>query len=88
MYKIRSSLVPKVPFEYWTLHTRAVTGDIFILQDYENNQEFLKLAHHLLMEVDIINGDLVRRQGQKTENRTTQKIKAIEGRDFLTTRLK
>ena len=31
----------------------------FTLQDYENSEDFLKLAHHLLMEVDIINGDLV-----------------------------
>ena len=28
-------------------------------QDYENNPDFLKKAHHVLMEIDIINGDLV-----------------------------
>ncbi len=28
-------------------------------QDYENNPDFLKKAHHVLMEIEIINGDLV-----------------------------
>ena len=30
-----------------------------IPSDYENNEDFLKKAHHLLMEIEIINGDLV-----------------------------
>ena len=30
-----------------------------LVENYENNQEFLKKAHHVLMEVEIINGDLV-----------------------------
>jgi multifunctional methyltransferase subunit TRM112 len=29
------------------------------LQDFESNQEFLKKAHHVLLEIDIINADLV-----------------------------
>jgi len=28
-------------------------------QEYENDQEFLKKAHHVLLEVEVINGDLV-----------------------------
>ena len=27
--------------------------------DYQNDQEFLKKAHHVLLEVEVINGDLV-----------------------------
>ncbi|XP_059094428.1 multifunctional methyltransferase subunit TRM112-like protein [Tigriopus californicus] len=30
-----------------------------LVDDYENNHEFLKLAHHVLLEVEVINGDLV-----------------------------
>lgn len=30
-----------------------------LVENYENDQEFLKKAHHVLMEVEIINGDLV-----------------------------
>jgi multifunctional methyltransferase subunit TRM112 len=30
-----------------------------LIENYENDQEFLKKAHHVLMEIDIINGDLV-----------------------------
>ena len=30
-----------------------------LVPDYENNPDFLKKAHHVLMEIDIINGDLV-----------------------------
>ena len=28
-------------------------------ENYEKDQEFLKKAHHVLMEIEIINGDLV-----------------------------
>jgi multifunctional methyltransferase subunit TRM112 len=27
--------------------------------DYENNHAFLRKAHHVLMEIEVINGDLV-----------------------------
>ena len=30
-----------------------------LAQEYENDQEFLKKAHHVLLEVEVINGDLV-----------------------------
>lgn len=30
-----------------------------LVEDYENNTEFLKKIHHILLEVDIINGELV-----------------------------
>ncbi|KAG8223620.1 hypothetical protein J437_LFUL003488 [Ladona fulva] len=30
-----------------------------VISDYENNQEFLKKAHHVLMEVEVINGELI-----------------------------
>ena len=29
------------------------------VQDYENNEDFLKKVHHVLLEIEIINGDLV-----------------------------
>ncbi|OXU24748.1 hypothetical protein TSAR_000077, partial [Trichomalopsis sarcophagae] len=30
-----------------------------LIQDYENNEEFLKKMHHVLLEVEIINGELL-----------------------------
>nr|CAG4638195.1 EOG090X0LTV [Chydorus sphaericus] len=30
-----------------------------VVDDYENNEEFLKKAHHILLEVEVINGELV-----------------------------
>nr|CAG4651521.1 EOG090X0LTV [Simocephalus serrulatus]SVE94656.1 EOG090X0LTV [Simocephalus serrulatus] len=30
-----------------------------VVEDYENNEEFLKKAHHFLMEVEVISGDLI-----------------------------
>ena len=30
-----------------------------LAENYESDQEFLKKAHHVLMEIEIINGDLV-----------------------------
>ena len=30
-----------------------------LVDDYENNIEFLKKAHHVLLEIEVINGDLV-----------------------------
>ena len=30
-----------------------------LAESYETDQDFLKKAHHVLMEIDIINGDLV-----------------------------
>jgi multifunctional methyltransferase subunit TRM112 len=28
-------------------------------ENYENDQDFLKKAHHVLLEIDIINGELI-----------------------------
>ena len=30
-----------------------------LIENYEQNEEFLKKAHHVLLEVEVINGDLV-----------------------------
>ncbi|XP_022168024.1 multifunctional methyltransferase subunit TRM112-like protein [Myzus persicae] len=30
-----------------------------LIDDFENNEEYLKKVHHLLLEVDIINGELI-----------------------------
>jgi len=30
-----------------------------LVDDYESNEEFLKKAHHVLLEVEVINGELV-----------------------------
>lgn len=30
-----------------------------LIEDYENNTEFLRKVHHILLEVDVINGELV-----------------------------
>ncbi len=30
-----------------------------VVDDFENDEAFLKKAHHVLMEIDIINGSLV-----------------------------
>lgn len=30
-----------------------------LIQDFEANEEFLKKVHHVLLEVEVINGDLL-----------------------------
>ncbi|XP_050481529.1 multifunctional methyltransferase subunit TRM112-like protein isoform X1 [Bombus huntii] len=30
-----------------------------LIQDFETNEEFLKMVHHILLEVEVINGDLL-----------------------------
>ncbi|RZF33707.1 hypothetical protein LSTR_LSTR007735 [Laodelphax striatellus] len=30
-----------------------------LIEDYESNEDFLKKVHHVLLEVDVINGELV-----------------------------
>lgn len=30
-----------------------------LVHDYENNTEFLKSVHHVLLEIDIVNGELI-----------------------------
>lgn len=29
------------------------------IPDYESNEEFLKIVHHVLLEVEVVNGDLI-----------------------------
>ncbi|XP_075229779.1 tRNA methyltransferase subunit 11-2 [Lycorma delicatula] len=29
------------------------------VDDYENNEDFLKKVHHVLLEVDVVNGELI-----------------------------
>ena len=38
--------------------TSCINLDNFVT-DYQNDQEFLKKGHHVLLEVEVINGDLV-----------------------------
>ncbi|KAF7996334.1 hypothetical protein HCN44_001966 [Aphidius gifuensis] len=30
-----------------------------LIQDYESNEDFLKKVHHVLLEVEVVNGDLL-----------------------------
>lgn len=30
-----------------------------VVPNYENNTEFLKKVHHVLMEIDVVNGELI-----------------------------
>lgn len=56
-------LLPKI--DWPVLRTAAESvghlGDLpeQLVADYENNEEFLKMAHHALLEIDIINGELI-----------------------------
>lgn len=34
-------------------------GDLALKENYEQDEEFLRKAHHVLLEVEVINGDLV-----------------------------
>eukprot|EP00095_Tigriopus_kingsejongensis_P007973 maker-scaffold135_size322082-snap-gene-2.14 protein:Tk07973 transcript:maker-scaffold135_size322082-snap-gene-2.14-mRNA-1 annotation:"trm112-like protein" len=56
-------LIPKLD---WPQVCRAAQGldqlgdlPLELVENYETNQEFLKQAHHVLLEVEVINGDLV-----------------------------
>lgn len=56
-------VIPKID---WTVLRGAAEsvghlGDLPLqpVPDYENNDEFLRKVHHVLFEIDIINGDLV-----------------------------
>ncbi|GLH14059.1 Trmt112 protein [Gryllus bimaculatus] len=58
-----SRIIPKLD---WNALWKAAdsighSGDLpqQLMEDYENNEEFLKKVHHVLLEVEIINGDLV-----------------------------
>ena len=56
-------IIPKLD---WTEVCRAADGlgqlgelSSTLCEDYETNQEFLRKAHHVLLQVEVINGDLV-----------------------------
>ncbi|XP_054276024.1 multifunctional methyltransferase subunit TRM112-like protein [Macrosteles quadrilineatus] len=56
-------IIPKIDWN--TLYNAAEglghAGDLpkSIIDDYENNEEFLKKVHHVLLEVEVINGELI-----------------------------
>nr|CAG4641391.1 EOG090X0LTV [Eulimnadia texana] len=58
-----SRIIPKVDWEalFKTAETIGHAEGLppAVVPDYENNEDFLKKAHHVLMEVEVINGELV-----------------------------
>ncbi|XP_014262368.1 multifunctional methyltransferase subunit TRM112-like protein [Cimex lectularius] len=58
-----SRVIPKL--DWATLHKAAETlgfGDDIpqtLVDNYEENEDFLKKVHHVLLEVDVIEGDLI-----------------------------
>lgn len=58
-----SRIIPKL--DWRTLWTAADglghVGELpqALIEDYESNEDFLKKVHHVLLEVDVINGELV-----------------------------
>ncbi|TGZ71873.1 hypothetical protein CRM22_002407 [Opisthorchis felineus] len=55
--KVEWSVVKKVADEIGVDHIPILPGEL--PSDYAENEEFLKLAHRALLEVDIIEGTLV-----------------------------
>jgi len=58
-----SRMIPKID---WTALWKAAENvghhtdlPASVVDDYEGNEEFLKKAHHILLEVEVIDGDLV-----------------------------
>ncbi|XP_001607595.1 multifunctional methyltransferase subunit TRM112-like protein [Nasonia vitripennis] len=58
-----SRIIPKLDYTafYKAAESVGYAGDLppQLIQDYENNEEFLKKMHHVLLEVEIINGELL-----------------------------
>ncbi|XP_066593094.1 multifunctional methyltransferase subunit TRM112-like protein [Prorops nasuta] len=58
-----SRIIPKL--DYATLWKAAESighaGDLpeTLVKDFENDEDFLKKVHHVLLEVEVINGDLL-----------------------------
>ena len=56
-------IIPKLDWPEVCKAAKALNqlGDMptTLIEDYEQNEEFLKKAHHVLLEVEVINGDLV-----------------------------
>nr|CAG4638882.1 EOG090X0LTV [Cyclestheria hislopi] len=61
--KFISRMIPKMDWE--TVCKAAETighlNDLpqTVIEDYENNEEFLKKVHHVLLEVEVVDGELV-----------------------------
>ncbi|XP_012064116.1 PREDICTED: multifunctional methyltransferase subunit TRM112-like protein [Atta cephalotes] len=56
-------IIPKLD---WTVLWKAAesighVGELpqILIEDFETNEDFLKKAHHILLEVEVINGDLL-----------------------------
>jgi len=58
-----SKMIPKVDWSVlWNAAERIGQLEGLpkeIVENYENDHDFLKKAHHVLLEVDIINGELI-----------------------------
>uniref|UniRef100_A0A1B6KY32 Multifunctional methyltransferase subunit TRM112-like protein n=1 Tax=Graphocephala atropunctata TaxID=36148 RepID=A0A1B6KY32_9HEMI len=58
-----SRIIPKIDWNalYGAAEGLGHAGDLpkTLLEDYENNEEFLKKVHHVLLEVEVINGELI-----------------------------
>ncbi|XP_030622387.1 multifunctional methyltransferase subunit TRM112-like protein isoform X3 [Chanos chanos] len=52
-----SRMIPKLE---WSALVQAAEGDLpsSLIQDYENNEEFLRKVHRVLLEVEVIEGCL------------------------------
>lgn len=58
-----SRLIPKLDWStFWhAANSIGHSGDLpqSLTEDFENNEDFLKKVHHVLLEVEIINGELI-----------------------------
>ncbi|XP_008546612.1 multifunctional methyltransferase subunit TRM112-like protein [Microplitis mediator] len=56
-------VIPKIDWNtLWkAAHSIGHVGELpqTLIQDFENNEDFLRKVHHVLLEVEVINGDLV-----------------------------
>lgn len=58
-----SRIIPKLDWEAFTQAAESIghLNDLpkSVIPDYEGNEDFLKKVHHVLLEVEIINGELI-----------------------------
>lgn len=58
-----SKIIPKIDWKvlYNAAESIGQLEDLpkEIIQNFENDQDFLKKVHHVLLEVDVINGELI-----------------------------
>uniref|UniRef100_A0A1B6DIN9 Multifunctional methyltransferase subunit TRM112-like protein n=1 Tax=Clastoptera arizonana TaxID=38151 RepID=A0A1B6DIN9_9HEMI len=56
-------IIPKIDWNvmYKAAESLGHAGDLpqSLVGDYENNEDFLKKVHHVLLEVEVIDGELV-----------------------------